>query len=326
VVRLICDLRRLVAPISICVLCWPSVAAAVSLAAGDHVIHLIHQQRERSYIVHIPPQVTQGRALAVILNFHGGGGNAADHQAYTHMDRVADLHGFVAVYPQGTGKLEHHFLTWNAGPCCGYAHAHNIDDVDFTRAILKDLASRVAIDRSRIYATGLSNGALMSYRLAMDAPDVITAIAPVAGSLRVPKPEIVKPVSILHIHSVDDPRALYDGGLGPPFPFTNLRVDHPAVETMLGAWARIDGCQTTPRILDRRAYASPDRRQHAELLDFPGCKSHGLQLRLWRIHGAGHVWPGGEQDYLARILGPGTRVINASEAMWQFFQGLEHHQ
>jgi len=93
------------------------------------------------------------------------------------MDATADREGFVAVYPNGTGRGTR-ALTWNAGGCCAYAERNNIDDVGFTKALLDDLTSRVHIDRTRVYATGISNGGMMAFRLAVEASDRIAAIAP----------------------------------------------------------------------------------------------------------------------------------------------------
>src|SRR5437016_6447484 len=98
------------------------------------------------------------------------------------LNEKADRAGFLAVYPSGTGRLER-ALTWNGGNCCGYAMLNKVDDVAFTRGLLDDLAKAVLIDRKRVYATGMSNGAMMVYRLASELSDRIAAIAPVSGPM-----------------------------------------------------------------------------------------------------------------------------------------------
>jgi polyhydroxybutyrate depolymerase len=206
-------------------------AQAPPLAPGDHTMRLRHGGRLRSYIVHVPERGIAARPL--MIAFHGGGGNASGFKAYAGLDAVADREGFLVVYPDGTGPLRGRLLTFNGGECCGYAKEHDVDDVGFAIAMIDDIARRVAVDRSRIYATGHSNGAIMAYRLAAERADVVAAIVPVAGAMSLSSFAPSRPVPVLHIHSVDDPRALYGGGLGPPFPGTNSRVMHAPEE----AWA-----------------------------------------------------------------------------------------
>jgi len=295
--------------------CVPS-AASSALEPGDHTFELRAGGLERSYVVHLPE--ARGARPAVVLNFHGGGGNARQYQAYVQTDRLADREGFVVVYPSGSGILQDRLLTWNAGGCCGYAMRANVDDVGFVRALLDDLAARVAFDRTRVYATGLSNGAMMSYRLAAELPEAIAAVAPVAGAMVLGSepPSHAKPV--LHIHSVDDHRALYAGGLGAPFPFTGVRVLHPSVEARLALWAKANACGEALQAVTERAWTDATGRRHgATLLRYADCR---VETALWRLSGAGHVWPGAQLDYLPALLGPGTRVIDANEEIWRFFQ------
>ncbi|MCZ7566486.1 MAG: hypothetical protein M5U08_24030 [Burkholderiales bacterium] len=295
-------------------------APASEAATGATVsVTVRHDGMKRTALVHYPPQVAERRPLPVVLNFHGGGGNALAQQRYAGMDALADRAGFIVAYPNGTGVLRDSLLTWNAGACCGAAAEQGTDDVGFVRALLDELAARYPVDASRVYATGLSNGAMMSYRLAAELSDRIAAIAPVAGASAMPTFRAARPMPILHIHSVDDPRALYDGGLGPPFPFTNVRIPHRPVEASLAEWAAYAGCHAPPAVSDRRQGAA-DRASHtATLLVYRGCRDE-VEIALWKLSGAGHVWPGGERNYLPRLLGPGTDVIDANAEIWRFFQ------
>ena len=279
---------------------------------------LEHDGRTRVYYVHLPPDASDGHPLPVVLNFHGGGGDAEGQERYSGMDAVANEEGFIAVYPDGTGRFGERLLTWNAGGCCGYAQDEAVDDVGFVRALIVDLSTVTPIDRSRIYATGLSNGAMMSYRLGAEAGDLIAAIAPVAGAMTLDSFAPARPLPILHIHSVDDPRALYDGGIGPPFPLTNRRVEHKPVESVLAQWATFDGCPSEPAEAGRLE-GPPGTDQTATLWVYSPC-SDGVEVALWKLTGVGHVWPGGTPDYLTRILGPSTSIIDANREMWAFFQ------
>ena len=292
-----------------------------ALEPGDYDFSIAHKRLQRNYLVHIPPQAAAGKPMPVVINFHGGGANAKIQKSYSRMDAAADRDGYIAVYPNGTGGIGGRLLTWNAGTCCGSAASSNADDVGFTLALLDDLASRIALDRARIYATGLSNGSMMAYRLASEASDSIAAVAGVAGAMTLPGFAPSMPVPVMHIHSVDDQRALYGGGLGPAFPFTNTRVLHQPVEAMLGQWLKHDACPAQPRMTElvKGNPGAQDSTHTATRYDYAPCRN-GVEIVLWKLTGAGHVWPGGLQDYLTLILGAGTTVIDANTEMWRFFQ------
>jgi len=293
-------------------------AMANPLAPGDHTLTFQHSARERSAVVHIPPRAGDKGDRPVVLNFHGGGGHGANEQEYSLMDRLADRESFVAVYPNGTGRFSKRLLTWNAGTCCGYAALNNADDVGFVRALIAKLIETTPIDRRRVYATGLSNGGMMAHRLAAEAADAIAAVAPVAGGMVLPTIKSARAVPVMHIHSIDDPRALYSGGLGPPFPMTNSRVFHPDIDQMILRWVNHSGCATEPAVAERRTDRN-GRGHTATRYVYANCRD-GVEVVLWKLTGAGHVWPGGKQKFMERILGPSTDIIDANQEMWSFFK------
>jgi len=304
-----------------------TAAGAATLAPGDHEFTLIHGELDRSYIVRVPPAVTSGKSLPAVLNFHGGAAHAREQKRYSRMDEVADREGFVAIYPNGSSGIGGRLLTWNAGVCCGPAAAARVDDVGFVIALLDDLARRVALDPGRIYATGLSNGSMMAYRFAAEAAPRIAAVAGVAGAMTLDRFAPALPVPVMHIHSVDDGRALYDGGLGPVFPFTNTRVLHESVDNMLKKWIAHNGCPEQPQIGDtvRGRTGAADATHTATRYRYAPCRG-GTEVVLWKLAGAGHVWPGGLQDYLHRLLGASTTVIDANDEMWRFFSRYRRRQ
>jgi polyhydroxybutyrate depolymerase len=287
-----------------------ATAAGAALPPGDHTIDI----GDRSYIAHIPPGAETARP--VVINMHGGGSNAAQQQKYSQMDPLADREHFIVVYPNGTGRA--HMFVWNAGTCCGRAPMQRIDDVAFVRSVIDDLGHRTPIDRTRIYATGMSNGSMMSYRLAAEASDLVAAIAPVAGSMVVLNFKPKLPVPIMHMHSVDDPRALYNGGLGLPFPGTQYRVFHQPVEQQLDKWIAFNGCTKTATIARTIKSESTSATKYV----YGPCKS-GATVILWKLTGSGHVWPGSEPRLGAeKILGKPNMLINADEEMWAFFKSF----
>ena len=288
-------------------------------ASGNFDLSLQVGSRQRTYLVHLPPGFAEREKLPALLAFHGGGGSAQGFQKYAGLDAVADREGFVVVYPDGSGRLGRRLLTWNAGGCCGPAREDRVDDVGYALRVLADLSRDLPLDRTRVYATGHSNGAMMAYRLAAEAADRIAAIAPVAGAMQVASFQPSRPVPVLHIHSVDDPRALYAGGLGPAFPFTKLRVEHNPVETELARWIKLDGCAADPQLEEERLATGDGVKggQTARLLDYAPCSS-GADVRLWKLTGAGHGWPGAPPVLGEKLMGPEARVISAAEEIWRF--------
>jgi polyhydroxybutyrate depolymerase len=297
--------------------------------AGDFELAVEHDGRTRTALVRVPAQAAAHRPLPVVLNFHGGGGNARAHREAVRMDALADREGFIAVYPNGTGWFEEQFLTWNAGLCCGYAVAEKVDDVGFVRALIDELATLAPVDPARVYATGLANGAMLAYRLAAQASDRIAAIAPVAGSMVLPerrvddpRPSLAAPgrraVPIMHIHSVDDPHAAYRGGLGDPVPLASVRPRHPDAEQVLYRWAAFAGCRPKPAVAETRTGApgTAAAGHAATKYVFSGCRDQ-IEIVLWKLSGAGHAWPGAAVAP-APALGPATDVIDANEELWRF--------
>jgi polyhydroxybutyrate depolymerase len=288
------------------------------LRPGDHEFTIRHGGRRRTYIVHVPPGATGG--LPVVLAFHGSGGNASGFQRYAQLDRVADRDRFLVVYPNGTGPLPNRLLTWNAGDgCCGYALNNKVNDVGFAVSVISDLETRTPVDRRRVYATGHSNGAIFSHRLAAERAGIIAAIAPVAGSLDLKSFAPIRGVPVLQIHSVDDPRALYAGGLGPPFPGTDNRVFHQPVQAGLDRWIAANGCATRSETLkeERAAATAATPAQTATLLVWR-CRD-GAEVQHWKLTGSGHGWPGDTPPAGGEaIAGPQTRLIRAADEVWAF--------
>lgn len=301
------------------ILAGPILARHSSQHARDEEIVLAHGGRSRSYILHAPSGRAD-RARPLVIAFHGGGGNAPGFRDYAGLNLVADREDFLVAYPAGTGPLRGALLTFNAGNnCCGPAHRQNVDDVGFAVAVVEDVAKRHQLDRRRVYATGHSNGAIMAYRLAAERADVVVAIAPVAGAMSLDRFAPSRAVPVMHIHSVDDPRALYTGGIGPPFPGTENRVTHAAVPAALALWIRFNGCRLEPTTAEwrRGKPGSPEATHTATRLVYAPCSS-GADVEHWKLTVAGHGWPGGPSPLREQLSGPRTSVVHAAEEIWKF--------
>lgn len=286
-------------------------ASATQLESGQHSRTLNVDNRERGYLVHVPEVKPKGAAWPVVLVLHGGGSNADQMVRFSGMSEKAETAGFIAVYPKGTGRLKK-LLTYNGGNCCGYAQREKVDDVKFVDELLDDLSKVVSIDEKRIYATGMSNGAIMCYLLASKLSDRIAAIAPVAGPMGTEKCSPARPVPVCHFHGKDDEFAAYNGGPGKK---SRSKTDFFSVKHSIDAWVEANGCDAKP--VEEKLPAKVDDGTSVTRTCYSGGKN-GSEVVLYTIKGGGHTWPG--RPPVLKFLGKSTKNLSANDVMWDFFQ------
>ena len=153
------------------------------LSAGDGLRIVKVGEVERRYRVHVPKSYDASKPTPVVIAFHGGGGNPESMIRLSGLNEKSDQAGFIVVYPYGSGRDPDRSLTFNGGGCCGFAQRKEVDDISFVKAILDDLQRAANVDTQRIFATGMSNGAIMAYYVASELADRIAAIAPVGGPM-----------------------------------------------------------------------------------------------------------------------------------------------
>ncbi len=286
----------------------------------------------RDFILHLPD--SGGAALPVVFGFHGGGGKKegfnrttcrdGDESDETCLFAVADREGFAVVLPDGTDKPGFGGRSWHSGGgeggfrCVGgQACVDDVDDVAFFDDLLDEVRRAVIVDDDRVYATGISNGASMSHRLACDRADVLAAIAPVAGANQAetsPGCAPTSPIPVLHLHGTDDPCWGFDGTID-----TGLCDDPVAegvffgVEPSMAGWRARNGCDGTTSTLlpDEVADGTTTRRE-----DGTGCD---VDTVLLRIEGGGHTWPGGWQYLPERTIGRVAQDFHGNDVIWDFF-------
>lgn len=278
---------------------------AWSLSPGTHRLTVAHGGAERQVLVQVPTTVKPRPAL--VLAFHGGGGHAdlmARDRLYG-LGAQAERSGDVLVFPNGYSRWPGGRLaTWNAGVCCGEARERGIDDVAFVRALLSELQRRLAFDPRRVYAIGMSNGAMLSHRLACEMPGVFAAIAAVAGTDGTPGCVPARPVAVLQIHARNDDHVLFDGGAGPA---SKVKADFVSVPDTVAKWARSNACTRPPQRVLEVPGARCDR--------YSGC-ADGTEVQLCVTDEGGHAWPGGR-----KALGgaPGSQALSANALIRDFF-------
>ena len=286
-----------------------SVLGADQLGPGNYTCKLIVDDRQRNYIVHVPQNYDQDRPTPVVLIFHGAGTNADITVRLTGLNQKSEETGFIAVYPNGTGTGI--FRTWNAGGRKGMLAEKSADDVKYVANLLDDLATMINVDTRQVYATGISNGGMMCYRLAAELSDRIAAIAPVAGAMAIDDANPNRPVSVMHFHGKADGIVPFDG----PNKSTPRFLTFKSVEKSIEIWRKIDECPEEPTITDFPD-KSNDGTSAQQKAYGPG--KEDTEVILIEIEGGGHTWPG-HKSYVG-LTGKSTKDISANDLMWDFFQ------
>lgn len=246
--------------------------------------------------------------MALVIALHGGGGNGSQMERSTRFSDLADREKFVVAYPDG---LDHQ---WNDGER-GSA-ATTTDDIGFMRAMIADIKKNVNVDSSKIFVTGMSNGAAMSSRIGCEMSDTIRAIAPVSNTMKVDvfeKCNPKKPVGVMEFHGTEDPIVPYDGGeimlLG------RGRGHVISTKQFSEFWAKQNGCDSKP-VQKTLPDIAQDSTSVTEL-DFQYCK--GAPVVFYSIKGGGHAWPNGLERRFRIVKSVETHQVDATELIWQFF-------
>lgn len=274
---------------------------------------------ERSWIVRLPQNYDYQAAHPVIVVLHGGFGSGAQIQETTRFDPLADREGVIMVYPNGVPQYPNmasdplKIRTWNAGGCCGHAQSEEIDDVNALLRMLDQVEATACVDRRRLYLTGFSNGAMMTYRMACEAPERFAAMAPGGASVTLETCTPPRPTPLFHFHGLMDKNAPFEGGNGCGPGDTSALLPVPDV---IADWHTMFGCQegeevTLLETAEARCTSKAGCEDDVQLCVFPD----GI-----------HSWPGSaEKESPIRECRGGEHVssFSATEAIWEFFSGHE---
>jgi polyhydroxybutyrate depolymerase len=243
---------------------------------GTSLHHINVGGLDRSYRLYQPAGLSASAPLVVVL--HGYSGSAGQVERDYKWDGLASAGKFLVVYPDGLNRA------WNVDgeSCCGRPGREGVDDVAFVSAAVADVAKNLGIDPARIYAAGMSNGAIMAYTLACTT-DIFAAIGPVAGTQLNPC-RAPHPLSVMHIHGTADRLVPYGGGQG----FSV--INGPSVPGVNAFWRNVDQCGTPSATTDGPLTTST-----------AGCAGN-RGVVLITIDRGGHEWP----DF-------------AAQELWKFF-------
>ena len=282
-----------------------TLAAALLLAGLAQADTLEHGGLERAFEVYVPDGIAMPAPAVVLL--HGGGGSGKQLRRHTDFNDLADEAGFIVIYPDG---IDGH---WNDGrddPWLDSQAAAQHDDVGFITAMLDRLIADGLIDPQRVGVAGISNGGMMTQRLACETPERFIGFAVVAANIAVGQEcPGGRPAPMLFIHGSNDRLVPYDGGpIG--LPGGKARGTAWSVRDTLDAWAARNRC--TGRVLSARIDDRPLDGTAVNVIDYTGCT---VPLRHILIDGGGHTWPGTGARLVNVITGRSSREIDGNVAI-----------
>lgn len=261
---------------------------------ANRTVTLDSKDGPRTALVHRPSGLANNSPLVVVL--HGAYGTAERTKASLGWDALADRDGFAVAYPNGYQK------TWNAGFCCGLANSRKVDDVGYLHRLVQYLIAHDGVDPRRVYAVGMSNGAMMAYQWACARPDDLAGIGPVAGALVTncqPAPEM----TVVAIHGTADRSVPINGGVGPR---SVSHYNYPSLATSLAPFVAADGCDPMPHRSDKPPV-------HLSTWTCAGERNVTLAV----IDGMGHDWPGSRPaDTVKRVLRQPPGPLDATSYLW----------
>ncbi len=280
---------------------------AKELAAGTTEHRLTVDGQPRTFRVYRPAGLPAGTPAPLGVMLHGALGNGGQAQSSYGWDAQAERGRFLVAYPDGIRR------SWAVSPvCCGPPAATGVDDVAFVTRMVTTISAATPVDQARVYATGMSNGGMLAYRLACETA-LFAAIAPVAATLS-GSCSTSTPVSVIHVHGTADRTIPYLGGPGRrdnggtgAYP---ANTSGPPIPELIHTWRGKGRCPqpvtTTAEKVTTAAAACPD----------------GRGVTLVTITGAGHQWPGqpGPRGALGRtMLDPPSTALDATATIWSFF-------
>ncbi|MEM6967463.1 MAG: PHB depolymerase family esterase, partial [Bacteroidota bacterium] len=263
----------------------------------------------REYTVFLPSDYQEGVSLPMIFNLHGFGSNGTQQLLYSTFNLVADTANVIVVYPEGLDRTTS--FGWNGTHWNSYFGTDG-DDLGFLNLLIDQVYTDYNIDLTRVYSTGMSNGGFMSYRLACELSNRITAIASVTGNATFEQLDNCtpsRPVPILQIHGTDDDIVPYNG----------TPLFSPSIPDLIDFWVTYNNCDTDPIVVDIDDTDMTDNST-AQILQYNNGDDDS-EVWLYVVDGGTHTWPGAA----ANLPGSVTNFdFNSSIHIWDFFKKYTH--
>jgi polyhydroxybutyrate depolymerase len=277
--------------------------------AGDFDKTIAVGTASRRYLLHVPASYRSGSPIPAVLLFHGGQGSATTIANITGKDTFsafADRAGFIAIYPNSVSG------TWDDGRDTVPVATN---DVAFVDALLDEVAKDYNVDTKRVYATGISNGGMMTHRLACDLTKRFAAVATVAANMPVSLSTKCSPTRAM-------PIALLSGDADPLMPYAGGSISGGISGNVLSVadtvkfWLNKNSLVTTAKT-SLLADADTTDGTTTTLFEY-GVAASSNDIALYSIKGGGHTWPSGTQYFTESLIGKVARDFSGNDAIWNF--------
>ncbi|MFG1885851.1 alpha/beta hydrolase family esterase [Micromonospora sp. NPDC049102] len=285
------------------------VSTVPGVPTGSSAHTLVADGQERGFRLYRPTNLAQSTPAPLVVMLHGALGTGSQAESSYGWNAQADRKGFVVAYPDGLSR------SWAVSPeCCGPPARDGVNDVAFIQKLVATVADQLPVDRTRIYATGISNGGMLAYRLACDTT-LFAAIGPVAATQLGPCSSPA-PISVIHVHGMADQTVPLNGGPGKRdndgTGRNPVKIDGPPIPDLLARWRTTDGC------------GAPATTASGPVRTSVATCPEGRAVELATIDDAGHQWPGatGPRPEAQRLLDldPPATALDATETIWRFFE------
>ncbi|MGA2814176.1 MAG: PHB depolymerase family esterase [Candidatus Acidiferrum sp.] len=271
---------------------WTSATTGTIVSSGER----------REYLLYVPKSYDRTKPTPLVINLHTSMSWPSSSMAISQWNLLADENGFIVVYPAGTGRGP---KSWEM---TGSETPSRMPDVIFISDLIDKLEESYNIDKTRIYANGMSNGGGMAFVLSCTLSDRIAAVGMVSAGL---DPEWSwctdhRPVPVIAFHGTADPICPYNGGRSKLAGGT-----FPSVPSFMANWSQRNRCGPNP--IESAFAADVTRLQYADCAD-------DAAVVLYTVKGEGHQWPGGKPIVAKFLVGQYSHSIDATRQMWAFFR------
>ena len=281
------------------------------------VVHssITYDGLQRTCRLYIPGLYYERSSCPLVVALHGAGSTGDDMATVADFEDLADTEGFLVLLPDGYEK------NWNDGRDAAGIAAYdlNIDDVGFINALVDAAAANYNVDTTRIYLAGMSNGAMMTYRIGCETPARFAAFACVVGAI----PENIfgacSPTGhapFVIFNSTDDPLVPWEGGECGTAEVPLGRVV--SIQESVQFWALHNGFVSEP---EATLMEDVDPNDGTRVTEYSYTNGEAeADVVFYGIDGGGHTWPGGPAIQVLWGTGPVCNDIDGTSIIWSFFK------